>query len=240
VRHAAQEYCYTPALHKTRLPEIDLVGWVERSETHHVTRGLHSTVDRLLDIQRTYRADIVIRPVYPIAIRDPGFFKRTSPLYRSYHTLDSKRVADYLGIPFRRPVPDPVVQDPLTFEFAEEQPYIFRLTRLGAAAQMAGKSTRFVDRVSRLLWDGNTDNWHQGDHLDRALTDAGLDARKVSADVEANPEKYDAQIEANQRDHEAAGHWGVPTMVFNGEPFYGQDRVDMLLWRMREAGLERR
>lgn len=197
-------------------------------------------LDRLLEIHRTYRAAIVIRPVYPIAIRDPGFFKRTSPLYRPYHTLDSKRVADYLGIPFRRPVPDPVVQDPLTFEFAEAQPYIHRITRLGAAAQMAGKSIDFIDRVSRLLWDGSTDNWHQGDHLDRALTGAGLDAGTVNADVEANPGKYDAQIEANQRAHEAAGHWGVPAMVFNGEPFYGQDRVDMLLWRMRGAGLERR
>jgi hypothetical protein len=35
---------FTPALHKIRLPEIDLVGWVERSETHHPGRGLHSPV----------------------------------------------------------------------------------------------------------------------------------------------------------------------------------------------------
>ena len=197
-------------------------------------------LDRLIEIYRRYEIGIVICPVYPIAIRDPEFFKRTNPLYRPYHTLDSRRVADYLGIPFRRPVPDPIVQDPLTQEIAAEQPYIYRVTRLGAAAQMAGKSVEFVDCVSRILWDGSTDNWHMGDHLDRVMTDAGLDAGSVSADVEANPEKYDERIEANQRAHKAAGHWGVPTMVFNGEPFYGQDRVDMLLWRMLEAGLEQR
>jgi 2-hydroxychromene-2-carboxylate isomerase len=29
----------------------------------------------------------------------------------------------------------------------------------------------------------------------------------------------------------------VPTLVFDGEPFFGQDRIDMCLWRMREKGL---
>ena len=24
---------------------------------------------------------------------------------------------------------------------------------------------------------------------------------------------------------EDAGHWGVPTLVFDGEPFFGQDRI---------------
>ena len=36
------------------------------------------------------------------------------------------------------------------------------------------------------------------------------------------------EIEANQASLEAAGHWGVPTMVFQGEPFFGQDRIDTL------------
>jgi 2-hydroxychromene-2-carboxylate isomerase len=58
--------------------------------------------------------------------------------------------------------------------------------------------------------------------------------------VGADPERYDAIIAANQRDLEAAGHWGVPTMVFEGEPFFGQDRIDLLLWRMRQRGLQRR
>jgi 2-hydroxychromene-2-carboxylate isomerase len=32
----------------------------------------------------------------------------------------------------------------------------------------------------------------------------------------------------------------VPTMVFNDEPFFGQDRIETLLWRMRQHGLEPR
>jgi len=27
-------------------------------------------------------------------------------------------------------------------------------------------------------------------------------------------------------------------MVFDGETFYGQDRMDVLLWRMRQKGLQ--
>ena len=34
-------------------------------------------------------------------------------------------------------------------------------------------------------------------------------------------------------------HWGVPTMVFQGEPFFGQDKIELLLWRMQQKGLER-
>jgi hypothetical protein len=29
----------------------------------------------------------------------------------------------------------------------------------------------------------------------------------------------------------------VPLTVFQGEPFFGHDRLDVLLWRMQKAGL---
>jgi hypothetical protein len=32
----------------------------------------------------------------------------------------------------------------------------------------------------------------------------------------------------------------VPTTVFRGEPFFGQDRLELLLWRLRQNGLEAR
>ena len=54
--------------------------------------------------------------------------------------------------------------------------------------------------------------------------------------VMANPGAYTQ----NQKDLESAGHWGVPTTVFNGEPFFGQDRLDLLVWRMKQHGLQPR
>jgi hypothetical protein len=32
----------------------------------------------------------------------------------------------------------------------------------------------------------------------------------------------------------------VPTCAFRGEPFFGQDRLDVLLWRLKKNGLVER
>jgi 2-hydroxychromene-2-carboxylate isomerase len=81
------------------------------------------------------------------------------------------------------------------------------------------------------------ENWSEGSHLAEAASRAGLELAALDAAVSAAPERYDARIEQNQKDHAAAGHWGVPTMVFQGEPFFGQDRFDLLVWRLRQHGL---
>ena len=61
-----------------------------------------------------------------------------------------------------------------------------------------------------------------------------------SAEVVAQPDQLDVEIAANQTALEQAGHWGVPTLVFDGEPFFGQDRIELALWRMQQKGLEGR
>jgi len=194
-------------------------------------------LDRLLALNRDQGVGINVRPIYPIAVRTPDFFKTGNPLYRPYHTLDSHRVAESLGIPFRRPIPDPIRMDMETGAVDPDQPYIFRLTRLGQAAVMAGRGLEFLDHVSRIIWDGSVDGWDRPPHLAEAMSRAGLDPEKLEKDVAADPDKYDAEIEKNQDAHTAAGHWGVPLMVFDAEPFYGQDRIDLLIWRMRQKGL---
>ena len=47
------------------------------------------------------------------------------------------------------------------------------------------------------------------------------------------------EIEENQRQLDAAGQWGVPTFVFKGEPFFGQDRIDTLRWRLDQHELRK-
>ncbi|MFQ5935976.1 MAG: 2-hydroxychromene-2-carboxylate isomerase, partial [Acidiferrobacterales bacterium] len=135
---------------------------------------------------------------------------------------------------------DPIVQDMQTNEIASEQPYIYRLTRLGMAAVQAGRGLAFLEQVSRILWDGTVDNWDEGTHLAEAVARASLDLKRLEHEVTANPEGYDALIEENKEALVAAGHWGVPTSVFRGEPFFGQDRLELLLWRMRQHGLRKR
>ena len=127
-----------------------------------------------------------------------------------------------------------------TLDVAEHQPYIHRLTRLGAAAQAEGRSLGFVDAISRVLWDGTVSAWNEGDHLARAAAAAGFDLAAMDAAISADPDRYELIIAGNEKDHAASGHWGVPTFVFENEPFFGQDRVDLLIWRMESKGLTRR
>jgi 2-hydroxychromene-2-carboxylate isomerase len=183
--------------------------------------------------------DVAARVVLPLAVRDPGFFARVNPLWPPYLMRDIARVAEHLGLPIRWPRPDPVVQTPRDGRLvtADEQPHIHRLSRLGVAAAERGAGLAFLDEVSHLIWSGEVDGWHEGDHLARAAERAGLDLAELDAAVAADPERFDAAIERNQKDHEAAGHWGVPTMVFEGEPFFGQDRFDLLVWRLEQHGL---
>ena len=144
------------------------------------------------------------------------------------------------NIPFRFPRPDPIVQDMATLEVAEHQPYIHRLTRLGAAAQIEGRSLAFVETISHVLWDGSVAGWNEGDHLARAAAAAGFDLPAMDAAIAADPDRYEAVIADNEKAHAASGHWGVPTFVFENEPFFGQDRIDLLIWRMESKGLTRR
>jgi 2-hydroxychromene-2-carboxylate isomerase len=68
----------------------------------------------------------------------------------------------------------------------------------------------------------------------------GLDLEEMDKAIAARPEHYDNIAAQNQKALEEAGHWGVPTTVFKGEPFFGQDRLDVLLWRLKQHGLSER
>jgi 2-hydroxychromene-2-carboxylate isomerase len=195
---------------------------------------------KTLKLVAEYDVTVNLRPVYPLAVRVPGFFKRANPQFARYVVLDSSRVAKHENIPFCFPRPDPIVQDMATLEVAENQPYIHRLTRLGAAAQLEGRPLIFVDAISRVLWDGSVAGWNEGDHLARAAAAAGFDLPAMDDAISADPDRYEAIIADNEKAHAASGHWGVPTFVFENEPFFGQDRIDLLIWRMKSRGLTRR
>lgn len=196
---------------------------------------------RLVELAHDHDVVVDLRPVHPLAIRQADFFERVNPLWPPYLLRDTQRVAESLALPFRWPRPDPVVQtlEDGRLRTASEQPHIHRLTRLGVGAAEQGRGLAFADEVSRLIF-GGVEGWHEGSHLADAASRAGVDLAALDAAIAAAPERYDARIEQNQKDHAAAGHWGVPTMVFQGEPFFGQDRFDLLVWRLRQRGLQPR
>lgn len=195
---------------------------------------------RILSLTEQFNVEVDLRIVHPAAIRNPAYFKAMNSLARPYFFKDTERMAAFLGMPFRRPIPDPIVQDPVTLAIAEKQPYVYRLGRLGIAAVRKGRGLTYCDEVSRMLWDGTVDNWDTGDHLAKAAERAGLSLDEMELDIAADTASFDAELDANDAALRAAGHWGVPTMVFNGEPFFGQDRFDVLVWRLKQHGLSPR
>jgi 2-hydroxychromene-2-carboxylate isomerase len=198
------------------------------------------SLPKMVKMVADYDVTVDLRPVYPLAVRVPDFFKRTNPKFLPYVAIDSVRVAQRENIPYRFPRPDPIVQDLTTLKVAEHQPYIHRLTRLGALAQAEGRSLEFVYAIAPVLWDGSVTGWNEGDHLAKAAAAAGFDLAAMDAAIVADPDRYERIISGNERDHAASGHWGVPTFVFESEPFFGQDRIDLLIWRMESKGLTRR
>ena len=197
-------------------------------------------IGRYRAMAEEYDLQINLRVVWPIAIRDPDILFTGNPAAPRYILMDSFRVAEHLGIPYRWPRPDPVAQDLTTREIAKEQPLIHRICRLGQAASRRGKGLAFADEVSKLIFSGEVDGWHEGDHLAAAADRAGLDLTELDAEGKSDADALDAEIAANQDALEAAGHWGVPTLVFEGEPFFGQDRVELAQWRMEQKGMTKR
>ena len=195
---------------------------------------------RLTALERDYDVRCNVRPVYPLAVRTPEFFDTRDPLWFSYFIADIHREAQFLGLPFRWPRPDPVYMDMATRTYFKEQPHIHRLTQMGALAAEQGKGLEFLDEVSQTIWSGMVDDWHLGDHIALATARAGLDPATFAATVDAESNRLNAVIEDSQVAQRAAGHYGVPMIAFNGEPFFGQDRFDQFKWRLEQQGLKTR
>jgi 2-hydroxychromene-2-carboxylate isomerase len=195
---------------------------------------------RLRALAKAWDVDIRLRPVYPLAVRSEGFFTRQDPLYIPYLMRDIRRLADFHGLLLAWPNPDPVVMDRATLNGAPKQPHLDLLMPLGALVSRTPNGVAFFDEVSRLIWRGGEGPWTEGTKLAEAVARAGFDFEALSAQALAEAESIAGEIQASQDAHRDAGHWGVPTMVFEGEPFFGQDRFEVLVWRLKQRGLQPR
>ena len=191
----------------------------------------------LLRLRDDYDVELRMRIVYPIAVRDPSLLFDPANRGKTLYILrDSQRRAELLGRPLAWPRPDPIVQDVASMAVATDQPYIHRLSALGVEAQRRGRGLELVTEVSALIF-GGTDGWDRGEHLKDAVARAGLDLGGLDAAIEEGD--HLEEVERNQQALTEAGHWGVPTMVVRDEPFFGQDRIDTLRWRLDRYGLAR-
>ena len=191
---------------------------------------------RLLALREQHGFTVNVRIVRPLAVRSPDFFEERDARWIHYVIIDVAREAERLGLPISAPSPDPIVQDITTLKIAPEQPRIAYLNRLGVLATEAGDGLAYIAAVSRRIWGGASAGydapWTDDGALDEAARKAGLDPDWLNTESDAQSDRIDGQIIENEANQDAAGHWGVPLMVFQGEPFFGQDRIEALLWRM--------
>jgi 2-hydroxychromene-2-carboxylate isomerase len=204
-------------------------------------------MDRYAELENQYNVKIHVRYVYPIAIRDPSFFAKASDYRYLYDPHDMEREARFHGIPYHvdtsgKTWTDPVVtKNVIEVAPRDEQLYIYRLYRISTLLQEEhpDKSLEWATRIFRKIYDGTASTtWP--DDIPKVLTAIGLDAKAIEKKAKKNEAKYLAVVEKNQEWCHASGHGGVPNAVFRGEPFWGQDRIDRLVWRMKQNGLSER
>ncbi|MEM6677742.1 MAG: DsbA family protein [Pseudomonadota bacterium] len=177
------------------------------------------------------KAEIRLRVVRPAVLRLPDAYADRSAMEQAYFLADVARTADFLGMAYAEADPYPIAFEPGSlWRAAPLQPRIDRLIELTLAAE--ARALDAYAALMTLIWSGHTRNWHEGTCIEDALTAAGLDAARLEARRREDVPALRKTLRENDEALLAAGHWGVPTFALEGEPFYGQDRLDQLAWRL--------
>jgi 2-hydroxychromene-2-carboxylate isomerase len=149
--------------------------------------------------------EVRYRGVIPMAMRG-----QSVPRSKQLHTLrDVKREARALGLPFG-PVHDPIGEGAL------------RCLLVAEHAVDVGRERAFVLGASRAIWAEATDVAADA-RLRRVCEAAGLAWPTCHAAL-TDP-ALRARVDASTSALAELGHWGVPVFVYEGEQFWGQDRI---------------
>jgi len=193
-------------------------------------------IGRLCEIAKNYAVDAYFRPVRPLAMREPDFFEKGRKQFLPYLLKDVPREAERLGVQFAPPNPDPIVMDMETGKVAPDQPNMTRVMALAMAAVEQSKGLEFAKSAAHRIWTGKP--WTDDEALKEICEDAGLELKSLAIWARQNGQKTSDNIAANEA-AQLEHHWGVPLMVLDEEPFFGQDRLDSLIWRLEKLGLKR-
>jgi 2-hydroxychromene-2-carboxylate isomerase len=163
---------------------------------------------RVFALGDTYDIDVVFRGVIPMVMRG-----QSVPRAKALHTLrDVAREADRLGMPFGR-IHDPVGEGAL------------RCLVVGEHAVDVGLERAFAETASRAIW-GEAVEVASDRGLRVVCERAGLEWDACRAAL--RDPALRARVETNTDALAALGHWGVPVLVYRGEQFWGQDRIEDL------------
>ena len=177
---------------------------------------------KLYEIARRHRAKLVLKPYdfQAVAPRNGGVPLRTRPeARRSYHALELDRWRRHLGMPLNLE-PKHYPQDGLPAGWNKPPGWM-----VIAAQQRGLDAQRLSHALLRALWaeERNTADAKVRAAIadENGLPGEELVAAETSASVQALYRTYSEEAER-------LGVFGAPTVVLNGERFWGQDRLDFL------------
>lgn len=137
-----------------------------------------------------------------------------------YSYMDARRLANRVGLTIRGPQK------------------IFD-TRIASIALMYAKNkpgfNRFVDLSFERFFKRELDIENEN-VMSALLAEAGIDASGFSAYLHG---PGGAQHDSDRIKTEESGVFGVPTLVVQGEIFWGGDRIDLVRERLEQLGLKR-
>jgi 2-hydroxychromene-2-carboxylate isomerase len=133
------------------------------------------------------------------------------PVRREYMFRDIERLARTLGVPLEPPATHPF--NPLT------------ALRVTACAQTGDPRWRLVDALFAAAWVRGL-RIDEPDVVARVVGEAGADAKALLERAASSDAKD--RLRSVTQDAIAAGAFGVPTMLVDGERFWGVDSLPLL------------
>jgi 2-hydroxychromene-2-carboxylate isomerase len=190
---------------------------------------------RILKLKKESNIDINFKLVYPIAIRMPDWFEKKNILFFLFTISDFKKKAKQLDMPLNLPVkPDPIKQNIFTAKIAKNQPYIFDICHMGQEMTDRGFGLEFAYKLSTKIW--SVKNWNKDEHLVEILSEFNIELPEIRETIKNNEKALIEKIKQNQVEQLDAGHHGVPLSVYKEEYFFGQDKFNDLIERMKTNG----
>jgi len=190
---------------------------------------------RMLKLKNESNININFKLVYPIAIRMPEWFDKKNIFFFMSMMSDFKKKAQLLEMPLNTPLkPDPIKQNIFTGKISKDQPYIFDICHMGQEMSNRGFGLEFAYKLSTKIW--SVKNWNTDEHLVEILSEFKIELNEIRESIKNNEGALIEQIKQNQEDQLGAGHHGVPLCVYKDEYFFGQDKFDDLINRMKSNG----
>jgi 2-hydroxychromene-2-carboxylate isomerase len=209
-----------PCLHRFPFPTCDVI---ELSNYYTLSSPwAYFAGPKLQDIVRRHRAKLALKPFdfQAVVPRTGGIPLRTRPEpRRKYHALELARWREFLGMPLML-MPRYYPTDGLPEGWNKPAGWM-----VIAAQQRGDDAFVLSNAILRALWA------EERDIADPSVRQAIADENGLDGDALVAAEKS-AEVQAiyrrNSEEALALGVFGSPTIVLDGEIFWGQDRLDFV------------